>query len=103
MDGFFLYYMKSAFTMLKYRVFSYDANERILFMKLGSGMYKEIARDALKGNWMKAIAAGFAAGWLGVFSSSFLFIAGYVWRLSLFIFLNSFRDFIQFYFLVRQS
>ena len=42
MDGFFLYYMKSAFTMLKYRVFSYDANERILFMKLGSGMYKEI-------------------------------------------------------------
>ena len=47
-------------------------------MKLGSGMYKEIARDALKGNWMKAIAAGFAAGWLGVFSSSFLFIAGYV-------------------------
>ena len=78
MDGFFLYYMKSAFTMLKYRVFSYDANERILFMKLGSGMYKEIARDALKGNWMKAIAAGFAAGWLGVFSSSFLFIAGYV-------------------------
>ena len=43
-------------------------------MKLGSGMYKEIARDALKGNWMKAIAAGFAAGWLGVFSSSFLFI-----------------------------
>ena len=64
MDGFFLYYMKSAFTMLKYRVFSYDANERILFMKLGSGMYKEIARDALKGNWMKAIAAGFAAGWL---------------------------------------
>ena len=39
--------MKSAFTMLKYRVFSYDANERILFMKLGSGMYKEIARDAL--------------------------------------------------------
>ena len=78
MDGFFLYYMKSAFTMLKYRVFSYDANERILFMKLGSGMYKEIARDALKGNWMKAIVAGFAAGWLGVFSSSFLFIAGYV-------------------------
>jgi len=78
MDGFFLYYMKSAFTMLKYRFFSYDANERILFMKLGSGMYKEIARDALKGNWMKAIAAGFAAGWLGVFSSSFLFIAGYV-------------------------
>ena len=52
MDGFFLYYMKSAFTMLKYRVFSYDANERILFMKLGSGMYKEIARDALKGNWI---------------------------------------------------
>ena len=47
------------------------ANERILFMKLGSGMYKEIARDALKGNWMKANAAGFAAGWLGVFSSSF--------------------------------
>jgi len=43
-------------------------------MKLGSGMYKEIARDALKGNWMKAIAAGFAAGWLGVFSSSFLFL-----------------------------
>ena len=70
MDGFFLYYMKSAFTMLKYRVFSYDANERILFMKLGSGMYKEIARDALKGNWMKAIA-GFAAGWLGVFRPLF--------------------------------
>ena len=64
MDGFFLYYMKSAFTMLKYRVFSYDANERILFMKLGSGMYKEIARDALKGNWTKAIAAGFAAGYV---------------------------------------
>ena len=36
-------------------------------MKLGSGMYKEIARDALKGNWMKAIAAGFAAGWIGVY------------------------------------
>ena len=55
-------------------------------MKLGSGMYKEIARDALKGNWMKAIAAGFAAGWLGVFSSSFLFIAGYVFVAGVFFF-----------------
>ena len=24
-------------------------------MKLGSGMYKEIARDALKGNWMRRL------------------------------------------------
>lgn len=47
-------------------------------MKLGSGTYKEIARDALKGNWTKAAAAGLLAGWLGVFSFSVLFIAGYV-------------------------
>ena len=63
--------MKSAFTMLKYRVFSYDANERILFMKLGSGMYKEIARDALKGNWMKAIAAGLQQDGLAFFRPPF--------------------------------
>lgn len=43
-------------------------------MRLGSGTYKEIARDALKGNWLKAAAAGLIAGWLGVFSSSLLFI-----------------------------
>ena len=46
-------------------------------MRLGSGTYKEIARDALKGNWLKAAAAGLIAGWLGVFSSSLLFIAEY--------------------------
>lgn len=46
-------------------------------MKLGSGTYKEIARDALKGNWIKSAAAGLVAGWLGVFSFSFLFIVGY--------------------------
>lgn len=43
-------------------------------MRLGSGTYKEIARDALKGNWIKAAVAGVIAGWLGVFSSSFLFL-----------------------------
>ncbi len=46
-------------------------------MRLGSGTYKEIARDALKGNWIKAAVAGLIASWLGVFSSSLLFIAGY--------------------------
>lgn len=46
-------------------------------MKLGSGTYKEIARDALRGNWIKAIVAGLVAGWLGVFSSSLFFIAEY--------------------------
>lgn len=46
-------------------------------MRLGSGTYKEIARDALKGNWVKAAAAGLVAGWLGVFSFSLLFLAGY--------------------------
>ena len=44
-------------------------------MRLGSGTYKEIALDALKGNWVKAAVAGLFANWLGVFSSSFLFIA----------------------------
>ena len=52
-------------------------NERILFMRLGSGTYKEIAKDALKGNWIKAAVAGLVAGWLGVFSFSFLFLVGY--------------------------
>lgn len=47
-------------------------------MRLGSGTYKEIARDALKGNWIKSAAAGLVAGWLGVFSFSFLFITGYI-------------------------
>lgn len=46
-------------------------------MRLGSGTYKEIALDALKGNWVKAAVAGLFANWLGVFSSSFLFIAKY--------------------------
>lgn len=46
-------------------------------MKLSSGTYKEIARDALGGNWIKAIVAGLVAGWLGVFSSSLFFIAEY--------------------------
>ena len=49
-------------------------------MKLGSGMYKEIARDALKGNWMKAIAAGFAAGCLGttIIALIYFFIGGVI-------------------------
>lgn len=46
-------------------------------MKLGSGVYKEIARDALKGNWIKSAVASAVAGLLGVFSFSFLSIAGY--------------------------
>ena len=46
-------------------------------MRLGSGTYKEIALDALKGNWVKAAVVGLFANWLGVFSSSFLFIAKY--------------------------
>lgn len=46
-------------------------------MRLGSGTYKEIALDALKGNWVKTAVAGLFANWLGVFSSSFLFITKY--------------------------
>ena len=46
-------------------------------MRLGSGTYKEIALDALKGNWVKAAVVELFANWLGVFSSSFLFIAKY--------------------------
>ena len=42
-------------------------------MRLGSGTYKEIALDALKGNWVKAAVAGLFANWLGVFSSSFIY------------------------------
>ena len=59
-------------------------------MRLGSGTYKEIALDALKGNWVKAAVVGLFANWLGVFSSSFLFIA------------NFFRGFIRFYLLEQQ-
>ena len=32
-------------------------------MRLGSGTYKEIALDALKGNWVKAAVAGLFANW----------------------------------------
>lgn len=47
-------------------------------MELGSGTYKRIARNALRGNWIRAAAAGLIAGWLGVFSTSLLFKIKYV-------------------------
>ncbi len=46
-------------------------------MKMGSYIYKKIARDALRGRWMVAVAVTLIAGWLGVFSSSFLFLVKY--------------------------
>lgn len=39
-------------------------------MKLGSYTYKKIAREALRGNWVRAAAAGIVAGFLGAFPLS---------------------------------
>lgn len=70
-------------------------------MRLGSGTYKEIALDALKGNWVKAAVAGLFANWLGVFSSSFLFIAKYAFIAVILIyfleFLPGFYSILSFY------
>ena len=41
-------------------------------MKLNSATYKRIARGALRGHWLSAVAAGFFAVWLGAFTFSVL-------------------------------
>lgn len=47
-------------------------------MELKAAMYRQIARDALRGSWVRAAAAGILAGWLGVFMPSLLGIAVYL-------------------------
>lgn len=47
-------------------------------MKLTSSEYKAIARDALKGNWKKAIGATVAAACMGAFCTSFYFIGQFM-------------------------
>lgn len=51
-------------------------------MKLTSSEYKEIARDALKGNWGRAVGAMLLAACLGVFCSSLYFISHFMFVMS---------------------
>lgn len=51
-------------------------------MKLTSAEYKEIARDALKGNWGRAIGAMLIAACLGVFFTSLYFISHFMFIMS---------------------
>lgn len=47
-------------------------------MKLTSSEYKEIAREALKGNWGKAVGAMLIAACLGAFCTSLFFISHFM-------------------------
>ena len=51
-------------------------------MKLTSAEYKEIARDALKGNWGRAIGAMLIAACLGAFFTSLYFISHFMFIMS---------------------
>lgn len=51
-------------------------------MKLTSAEYKEIARDALKGNWGRAIVAMLIAACLGAFFTSLYFISHFMFIMS---------------------
>lgn len=51
-------------------------------MKLTSTEYKEIARDALKGNWGRAIGAMLIAACLGAFFTSLYFISHFMFIMS---------------------
>lgn len=51
-------------------------------MKLISAEYKEIARDALKGNWGRAIGAMLIAACLGAFFTSLYFISHFMFIMS---------------------
>lgn len=52
-------------------------------MKLTSAEYKEIARDALKGSWGKAIEAMLLAACLGAFGTSLYFITHFMFIMSI--------------------
>ena len=52
-------------------------------MKLTSAEYKEIARDALKGSWGKAIGAMLLAACLGAFGTSLYFITHFMFIMSI--------------------
>ena len=51
-------------------------------MKLTSAEYKEIAREALKGNWRRAIGAMLIAACLGAFFTSLYFISHFMFVMS---------------------
>ncbi len=52
-------------------------------MKLTSAEYKEIARNALKGNWGRAIGAMLIAACLGAFFTSLYFISHFMFVMSI--------------------